>query len=437
MSAANRMKFSVAICVFAVALLLGVSASAATINVSTSAQLVNAFATANANPNESYDVVLARGTYRPSSTLTLSSGYIRLVGSSSGANQASYVIDGGNARRVMEVRGRSVLLMSGVTLQNGYASDFGDAGGGLLVRDGALAFLDYSVIRNNRASYPGAGIAVSNAYASLSNMTLDGNTNRQYPDQCGGGATSGGGGLGIYSSATLLVVNSTFINNKACRGGGILVGGDNSTLYMENSTLSGNEALFRGGAMFFQGGTALVKLRFNTIAFNKAGTTPSNLEKRYGGGLGFLNYYGRVEAVGNVIAKNVVTYDMKNTLFYKGNDCYHESGSFTRQMRYNVIGEMANCSQFGSDLWPEIGSEVNPLDPKLGPLTTNGSTYGYQMLTHKPLAGSPLIGTFYAQNGALCTWDCPPWADQRGYTRPAAASLGRVDVGAIEYNGVR
>jgi hypothetical protein len=320
----------------------------------------------------------------------------------------------------------------GVTIQNGSVPQ-GQPGAGIFVRDGGYALVKYSIIRNNVASYPGAGAAVLNATLFMQFVTLDSNSNRQYPNDCGGGATSGGGGLAIYDGAWAMVQSSTFVNNAACRGGAIVIGGNASSILLENSTISGNYARYRGGGILFQGGNGNHALRFNTIAYNTAGMTTTGTEKRYGGGIGIAGYVGHLTAVGNIIAKNTVTWPQQDTLFSKGNDCHVEwnLSTFPHSEYYNVIGEMGNCANFGSDLWPEIGSEVAPYDPKLGPLQVNGAQTGYQMLTHKPLAGSPVIAAYWAQN---CSYNCPPSTDERGYRRLNAAS-GKGDPGAVEYNG--
>lgn len=436
MSVSRRMVLAATI--FGLTLSLAGPASAAKINVSTSAQLVSAFMTADSNPNNTYDVVLAKATYKPASTLSLKKGHVNLIGSSSGSSPTQYVIDGQSKQIVIAVTGSSSLDVKGVTIQNGSAG-FTLSGGGLNITNGAWVNLTSCIVQNNRSSQPGGGISVGNATLQMTYVTVDGNSNSQYP-ACGGGGggsgvTGGGGGLATYLGASVDVYQSTFTNNKACRGGGIQVAGDSSNFTMENSTLSGNEGEFRGGAVMFMGGNGYHTLRFNTISENKAGTTPSTNEKKYGGGIGFSGFSGFLSMAGNILAKNSVTFDMKSTLFYKGSDCYWESGFFTAQSESNIIGDLSNCSQLGRDTWWGIGWEGAPFDPVLGALTTNGAKTGYQLKTYKPLAGSPVIGNYQARSQPCeGDWDCPPFIDERQFRRPNAAA-GKSDFGAIEFNG--
>ncbi len=72
-----------------------------------------------------------------------------------------------------------------------------------------------------------------------------------------------------------------------------------------------------------------------------------------------------------------------------------------------------------------IGTAASPIDPRLGPLASNGGP----TKTHTPLPGSPAInaGNPAATNGAAGV----PLVDQRGGSFIRVAG-GRVDIGAVE-----
>jgi hypothetical protein len=426
-------------------------ASAVSINVNSTATLLAAFTTAEKNPTNTYDINLARNRdnagapipYKLTAPLTLSKGHVNLHGSATGFPQ-DYIIDGQSTSRLVYMFPAAgyapTFYTNGITFQNGATPTY-EAGGGFVIAEGAYADLTRCIVKNCKASQPGAGFVVSNATLLLHWVIVDGNINTQYPDNCGGGLTSGGGGMQIVGNSWVTITGSTFRYNKACRAGGIQVSGNSSSsLWIENSTFSGNEALYRGGAMLFQGGEGYVTMRFNTIAYNKAGTTTSVSEKKYGGGIGFWGFTGDLTFVGNILAKNTVTYDMKSTLFYIGSDTYWESGFFTPHIQQNYIGDRSNVSQLGSDLWWGIGWEGKPLDPLLNGLASNnGAKTGIQMPCHLPKSGSPVIAGYYSQSPPPFEddWDWIPKYDQRGYTRPNFLPSSHGDIGSIEYAGVK
>lgn len=283
----------------------------------------------------------------------------------------------------------------------------------------------------------GSGVRIDGGFFEFNHVLIDGNVNDQYTN-CGGGATSGGGGMSIAGTVQGSINNSTFSNNKACRGGGLEVAGT-TNLTLWNCTFSNNLAKKRGGGLFFNGGSGTTTFHFTTIAYNKAGVDPIQMpgEKNYGGGLAMWGFNGKINMYGTLLAKNTVVNNMKPWLFYTTNDCYWDGGQFTggNKLQNNIVGEIANCSQFGSSNWWGIGWDGQPFDPKLSSvLQTWGSSSGFALPVHMPLSDSPAKGNYFETDPVWAP--CEP-ADERSFTRPFAndPARPRCDIGSVEASG--
>jgi parallel beta-helix repeat protein len=423
-------------------------AAAATLSylVNTAAELESYFAKANADPANTYSLSLRSTTpYVLSKPLKLTKGTVKLkgYGTASLDNAGMYVVDGGFPTRFQQVfvidgTGSATppyLSLRGITIQNGYGDQI--SGGGISCQHGGVN-IENSIIRKNQTSRLGAGLyAASGGWIYLFNSIIRDNTNTYFthiPQTCGGQMASGGG-LAVWGSdASLRLENTTVMGNKTCRGGGIAVyyGGN---LSMLNSTVSGNQALKSGGGLYLLS-SVNVDLAFNTITKNQGGLlAETGGEERYGGGLAMLANEGTLALNGNILADNEMVSSDKKTLFYDGHDCYDRSPGFSvnRHISYsdNVIGRLANCSVLGSDGWANIGSEVDPLNPQLNPLTMNSGIRGYQY-THAPKPTSPVIGWFY-----YSTFPCL-YNDQLGHRRDwydhESYAPNRCDYGSHQYN---
>jgi hypothetical protein len=195
-------------------------------------------------------------------------------------------------------------------------------------------------------------------------------------DPGNGGAASAGG---VLTAGTSIKIMSTTIATNYARGGA-------AGLFYSGFGIGGTDASpggsIAGGAMNVAGATAFV---LDTIIANNAP----------GGG---------------------------DTTLPKGADCY---GSFTSR-GYNVIshikgGPAKECTGFGA-AGDKFGGIAHVLDPKLGPLASNGGP----TQTIALLPGSPAINA-----GDPYAGGCPV-RDQRGYKRVA-----RCDIGSFEYAGYR
>ncbi len=415
------------------------SASSADIprTVYTVAGLTSVFSSADADPLNNYVVTVNPGKYLLTSTLKLARGSVYLKGDK--VNPSRIIIDGQNQRGVLQIWGetgyRPSLRLEGITVTHGKATDgIGLVGGGGIRAIYGNVSVYNCIIRKNAANLWGSGLFAQEASVYMERTLVDSNVNTQFTT-CGGGMTSSGGGIGVANTYTD-IYQSTIKDNGACRGGGIVYGGTGD-FFMENTTLSRNEAKSRGGGLFLQGGSGSVVLRFNTIAFNKAGSGSSS-ELRYGGGMGMWSYGGPTEFYGNVIAKNQIVFPDSRLPTYRGQDVYWDGGStfYTPKYSGNAIGIVDNCEWFfGSSFSSVIGWYGDPFDPKLDPLANNGAAAGTPVLpTHMPQSGSGLVAGFYSSfNGSdLCAF-----YDERKYQRPRAWNEGICDIGAVERGGIR
>ncbi len=221
-----------------------------------------------------------------------------------------------------------------------------------------------------------------------------------YSTISGNESNDSGGAIGVEGMLT--IVNSTLSGNIADRGGAISVSGGYATATLVNTTISGNDAA-TGGGIHVNAGT--LRLQSATITDNDAGG--------FGDGL-VLNTLASLFSENSVVAGNgVIQADISDF-----------GATFS-----------ATNSFFGSTVTIDTdgGGNINGGgDPKLGALADNGGP----VLTHAPLAGSPLIGAGKASALPADTFNL----DGDGSTTEklsldatgAPRVLGALDIGAVE-----
>ncbi len=274
------------------------------------------------------------------------------------------------------------------------------AGGGAGIFNGAKVIIENSAIRGNRTPGFGAGIfdggillssdlviegnaavggaGVSNwGEASSVTTTIDGNISK-----------ISGGGFHNNSIGIMTLDSSTVSNNKSALAGGINNWG---RLRVINSTISHNTAKFAAGI----DNRGVLTLTHSTVSGNSAND---------GGGL-----------VVRAMVKNDKA-SMSNSIL-AGNtaalapDCI----GTVKSLGHNLVGNDSGCGFIaGED--DTIGTETQPVDPRLGGLAVNGGPTATKAL----LPGSPAMD---AASGS-----CPP-VDQRGVSRPPGVSC---DIGAYQ-----
>lgn len=256
------------------------------------------------------------------------------------------------------------------------------AGGGGI--NASAVTLTNSSVSGNAAGGSGGGIDSLNA-ATLTNSTVSGNA-----------ASQAGGG--IWTNGTATLTSSTVSGNAAGSfGGGIAA----TTAMLSNSTVSGNSAGTVGGGIRADAGALL-----NC-------TITDNIAKTGGGGL-FHDPAGIFTVRNSIVALNLVWFAGS------GPDV---SGNFASQ-GHNLIGDGTVGTGFTNGVSGDmVGTAMNPIDPKLGPLANNGG----RTKTHALLAGSKAIDA--GDNaGGLTT-------DQRGFPRKKDGNgdgVAVVDIGAFE-----
>ncbi len=224
-------------------------------------------------------------------------------------------------------------------------------------------------------------------------------------------ATEGGGlfvsGIGNTSAETFVVQDSLFDQNSASERGGAIYNfdsGDTSVVVeLVNTTLAGNSAVLNGGAVHAVGGR--VDLTNVTVAEN------STLGD--GGGLSWLGN-GGYRLLNTVVTDNSAGTPSTSNL----------SANAFVSLGHNFISALGNATGFANGVNGDlVGTTLNPLDAKLGPLSDNGGP----TLTMLPRLGSPLIDAG-DNTGASAT-------DQRGAARVVDGnndSTATIDIGAVE-----
>ncbi|MHB8645071.1 MAG: choice-of-anchor Q domain-containing protein [Thermomicrobiales bacterium] len=273
-----------------------------------------------------------------------------------------------------------------------------------------------TMVQTYNAGPNGFGAGLSNlGMATLVNVGFMSNGLR-FPAQRGGG---------IYNTGTLTLTNSTVASSAAMFGGGLY---NTGTATLTNSTLDYNDArdshpVFGGGGGIYNDIGATLTLINSTLTSN---TTGGSI------GAGILNL-GTMKVVNDTIANNsasqpqstpakgggIANYSaltMSNTIVANnvaaagGPDVL---GSITSG-GHNLIGNTSDGSGF-------VGSDLQNVNPQLGPLANNGGPTQTMALQ----VGSPAIG---AADLAICTAAPPNGAggyDQRGFRRfPPACSIG-------------
>ncbi|MGZ5335025.1 MAG: choice-of-anchor Q domain-containing protein [Solirubrobacterales bacterium] len=202
-----------------------------------------------------------------------------------------------------------------------------------------------------------------------------------------GGLSPQNGG-GIFNDGTLVLDRVTVVGNQGQFGGGIA--SSSAALTVSNSTFSGNTATSSGGGVASFGVGNATTITSTTVAGNTANTDA-------GGVLG---------GVGSTSLRSVLIAANTDTSGANAPDCMQQAGFFESSGSV-LVGNNTGCGGLTTG-----AGDLRGVDPKLGPLASNGGP----TQTHALLKGSPAINT-----GQGC-----PGFDQRGGPRKAC------DIGAYE-----
>jgi uncharacterized repeat protein (TIGR01451 family) len=231
-----------------------------------------------------------------------------------------------------------------------------------------------------------------------------------------------GGGLGASANSDLTITDTTFSNNVgAYLGGGVFTKSGRVTI--GNSTFVGNRAV-RGGAIAIgqdlTSGTPVTDAVISncTIANNVAQASVEFFHGEARGGGVFLEPGARLVRFSNsVISGNALDTSPAPNLPSGGPDV----SAVAAMAAFNLMSNGSGLTISGPNQGNLIGTSANPLDPQLGPLQDNGGP----TFTRLPLDGSPLI------NAGDPAFVPPPQFDQRGLAFPRVRA-SRLDIGAVE-----
>lgn len=288
-------------------------------------------------------------------------------------------------------------------------------------------------------------------------------------------------GGGIYNTrGTLMVANSSLLNNHAYNHGGGIYNDLAGTATVMNSTISGNDAWSSVGGIGNYAGT--ITVTNSTIADNVCGTAgplgngggfQNGFQNSYGtatftnvtlsgnralntsddGGGGVMVYSGNVTLVNSTISGNqttstvvtdggggitvksgsTATVTLANTLVASNTSAMNKpdlSGNYISG-GYNLIGSIDGSTGITNGINSDIaGTNTAPIDAHIGTL----GYYGGNTQTIPLLPGSPAIDWIPVVNGS-CN-DTGITMDQRGVSRPYPPG-GNCDIGAFEFNGIQ
>jgi predicted outer membrane repeat protein len=340
-------------------------------------------------------------------------------------------------------------------------------GGAVYVYDGDISIVNSAFSTNFTTGYQGHGgaILVSKGTASIARSTFTGNTGliqahggaicvivgsvSVSTSRFNGNAAIGQGGSGgaIAGFRDVSVNDSVFDGNTAKSAGGAVYGADNicvtscefssnsatgiagyggaiagahHPVFVTNSTLSGNSTTGTfgdGGAIWTYSGAVTVSN--STIVGNTTSAAGTQ-----GGGI-FTFDGATITTRNSIVAQNTDAAGTNPDIRVSG-PLFVQNSLIGNNLRTPLAEDQTGTS--GNF----IGTQVNPIDPLLGPLQDNGGP----TLTHAPLRGSLAINSGSnalavdpASGNAVLT------TDQRG-AGFARITQGVVDMGAIDVDPV-
>ncbi len=273
--------------------------------------------------------------------------------------------------------------------------------------------IEANVISGNHASAFGGGIAINHGVSNEgTNVRIHRNTIAENTADLGGAGLS----AALADSDLLTIVESTFSDNSAQRGGAIsILGSDSAEVIIESSTISGNRATEGGGLLLrtFDSRATEIKIRSSTISGNTA--------TQSAGGL-FVELFGvsSIQLAHSTVTGNIADADSDGDGF--GGGILLTNGSL--ELDHTIVAGNQDNSGVVNDVAGVISSRFSLVGfgaEFLGPLAENGGPTA----THALLPGSPAIDA-----GDPNPTDFPEF-DQRG--APFLRIAGeRIDIGAYE-----
>lgn len=324
-------------------------------------------------------------------------------------------------------------------------SALGASGGGGGIKSGGATTITNSIIGGNQ-SQDGGGIFCNRCTLNVAGSRVAGNTARQSNRF----NSEGGGGISLYSLASLTMTDSTVSGNQSQnRGGAITMNGATASIY--NSTINSNSVVGTSSELgTAQGGGGILKFGNLTLVNS---TVSGNASQTYGGGI--YNGLGTLTATNSTVAGNAAqqqgggvysyadtannlptTARFRNTIIAANTanagqpDIFHTSSDTFTSDGNNLIGNAGDTNAAVNWNAAPATADILNQSPRLSPL----GNYGGATYTHALLSNSPAINA--GNDCVLTANDCGAndpsttlTSDQRGANR-----VGRVDIGAFESN---
>jgi hypothetical protein len=263
-----------------------------------------------------------------------------------------------------------------------FTDNAGMDGGGLFNNGGTVTIARSMFVMNTARPGAGGGVANPSGTMTITKTTFANNF------------TGGGGGGALTNGGTVIMTDSTLVDNRADFGMNVsaIAGFLNAGGAILTNTTIARSCCERGGGLANRG-TGIVILTNSTLA--------DNLSE----GLTNFGAEGTVVLTNTILARN-------------NSDC----GGPVTSLGHNLIGDVPTGCMINNNA-PGTLPNLQPTDltgdPGLGPFTDDGTPGN----GHFPLlAGSQAID---AGNDAFC-----PFTDQLGDPR-----VGHCDIGAIEFRG--
>jgi hypothetical protein len=331
------------------------------------------------------------------------------------AGPSHMTIDGGNHSQVFNHDGSSTLLISNLTITNGFQLSDSFANGGCIYSPGNVglvsSIVSHCTIWSSSDSVPakGGGVFV------YGNLTLFNSTISDSEAFAQNGADEFGGG--VYVKGDFKAKYSTISNNTAVAlGGGQGDGGGVYTLGavdIEDSTISGNSADVVGG-LDLDGGVQTAKIINSTISSNTSTQASAgiwtNVPLTLANSTVAFNHSAHVGGSDGLFSMAPLTLQSSIIADNADSDGPSDLGGFP-----GVLASGANNVITSSTL-PPLANTISDC-PQLEPLANNGGTTRTHALKHT----SPAINQGDA--GVLTL-------DQRGAPRTAGI---QADIGSVEW----
>ncbi|MEX2174301.1 MAG: Ig-like domain-containing protein [Pirellulaceae bacterium] len=381
-----------------------------------------------------------------------------------GAGREQTIIDASAlGDRILETHGTGGVSLSDLTLRGGTAGALSPAGGALLNR--GRSTINNVNLTSNHAVHLGGGVYNDTSAATLtvSNSTFSDNE------------ASGGGAIGNNAGA-VSIFSSSFIGNRSVLDGGAVWTGSGS-FAVQDSLFADNSSAPNVGGGAISARTFNMRIERTTFQGNEAGfggaiiandkiivrssTLVGNVAQEDGGGI-YLpaaavnqpheivnnTFSGNIAGEGggayvgawSTFVNNTITANrglagvggIDNRFGHSGTRFQNNliAGNFGTTTSGDAIGTfisnggnlVGNGTGVGGFSQPDDQRGLTaPINPRLGPLASNGGP----TQTHALLSGSPAIDR--GRNTAAA-----PTTDQRGLPRPVG---GGVDIGAFEVQG--